>query len=104
MKKKIAITGGIGSGKSTALQIIKELGFAVYSCDTIYLEVLEDKDYIDEVKRCFPNAVEGNVIDKKRLSSIVFFDKCAREQLNKLAHPRIMKNLQKKMSRSKAAQ
>ena len=35
-KIKIAVTGGIGSGKSTALKILKELGGDTFSCDEIY--------------------------------------------------------------------
>ena len=50
MQKKIAITGGIGSGKSIALDFIRGLGYPVYSCDEIYKEVLLSKKYIEKIR------------------------------------------------------
>ncbi|MDE6000903.1 MAG: dephospho-CoA kinase [Clostridia bacterium] len=41
---KVAITGGIGSGKSTVGGIIAGLGYNVLSCDDIYRNILKDKD------------------------------------------------------------
>ena len=44
MKNKIiAITGGIGSGKSTLSKIIKNLGYTVFSADEIYKELINTK-------------------------------------------------------------
>ena len=43
---KIAVTGGIGSGKSAVANIIKEQGYAVFSCDEIYNELLRDEAFI----------------------------------------------------------
>ena len=44
--KKIAVTGGIGSGKSTAIKMIKEHGFAVFSCDEVYADLVKDKRFL----------------------------------------------------------
>jgi dephospho-CoA kinase len=96
-KVKIAITGGIGSGKSTALSLVKELGFACFSCDEIYKEVQTKAEYIEKIYKRFPSAVvEGN-IDKKILSNIVFHNPSDLEDLNKISHPYIMNALYKKM-------
>ena len=97
MGKSIAITGGIGSGKSTVLNFLKQLGFPVYSCDAIYLELLREKEYVSKLASIFPEVVIKDKIDKNRLASIVFSNKCAREQLNKLAHPLVMERLLKRM-------
>lgn len=97
MGKSIAITGGIGSGKSTVLNFLKQLGFPVYSCDAIYLELLSEKEYVNKLASIFPAVVINDKIDKNRLASIVFSNKCAREQLNKLAHPLVMERLLKRM-------
>ena len=43
---KIAITGGIGSGKSTVSEIIKSKGFLVLSCDEIYRQLLMDERFV----------------------------------------------------------
>ena len=97
MGKNIAITGGIGSGKSTVLNFLKQLGFSVFSCDAIYSELLSEKEYVSNLASIFPEVVIKDKIDKKRLASIVFSDKCAREQLNKLAHPLVMERLLRRM-------
>lgn len=40
---KIAVTGGIGSGKSSVAKIIREKGFPVFSCDEINKQLLTDR-------------------------------------------------------------
>ena len=98
MTKKIAITGGIGSGKSFVTKILKEMGFPVFSCDKIYAEVVNSHSYIENVCKYFPSAVREGKIDKKRLSDIVFQDDNARKTLNGIAHPLIMDQLFKQMN------
>jgi dephospho-CoA kinase len=44
--KKVAITGGIGSGKSTVLSILRNKGFVVFSCDEVYKEVITLKQLL----------------------------------------------------------
>lgn len=93
MKTKIAITGGIGSGKSTVCEIIRKQNFPVFSCDIIYKELLNDEDYIQAVRQVFPDVVteRGIVLDK--LAKTVFANENKRKILNNLAHPRIMEKL-----------
>lgn len=92
-KIKIAITGGIGSGKSQAAKFIKELGFAVFSCDEIYKDIILSSKYITQVKKRIPECVIDNQIDKKILAKIVFADTKRRKDLNNIAHPMIMDEL-----------
>lgn len=101
MKKKIAITGGIGSGKSLILSILKKEGFACFSCDAIYDELIEDVAYIEKVKIAFPGVVFDGVIDRKCLSAIVFSSESQRLKLNALAHTSIMNKLHEKMDKEK---
>jgi dephospho-CoA kinase len=100
MGKKIAITGGIGSGKSTVSNILKVKGYPVYSCDEIYAELVNSKIYIDEIKKVFPTAVKQGKIDKKCLAEIIFSDKQERTRLNEIAHPLIMQTLLARMNES----
>ena len=44
-KLKIAVTGGIASGKSTVMGIIKRLGYKVYSADSIYADLLNEPSF-----------------------------------------------------------
>ncbi len=97
MKKSIALTGGIGSGKSTVLNCIKSLGYPTFSCDEIYGEIVRSPEYIERVKAIFPTAVREGKIDKKILSEIIFTDKEKRRLLNGLAHPLIISKLNAQM-------
>ena len=91
--KKIAITGGIGSGKSTVLNLIKMQGFPIFSCDEIYKDVVKSIEYIQKIAETFPTVVKDGNIDKQILSSLIFNDASKRELLNQIAHPLIMKKL-----------
>jgi len=96
--KRVAITGGIGSGKSVVLQMIKERGYPVFSCDDIYKNIANSKEYVQEIGKLFPTAVENGVLNRELLGGIVFRDQKAREKLNKISHPLIMKTLKENMS------
>lgn len=100
-KSKIAITGGIGSGKSTALSYLKELGYPVFSCDEIYKEVISSQEYIDKIEEHFPEAVTHGCVQRKILSEIVFNDPEKRALLNGIAHPLIMQKLYERMDNCK---
>ena len=49
--RKVAITGGIGSGKSEVCKRLLQLGYPVYSCDEIYEKIVNSKTYINEIKK-----------------------------------------------------
>ncbi|MDE5722097.1 MAG: dephospho-CoA kinase [Clostridia bacterium] len=91
---KVAITGGIGSGKSTVCEIINELGYPVISCDEIYKALLKNTDFLKIIASEFGKDVliDGK-LDKARLSSIVFSNDAKLKKLNDITHPEIMKNL-----------
>lgn len=97
MTRKIAITGGIGSGKSCIINFIKELGYPVFSCDEIYKEVIREPAYILEVSTRFPDCVKNGEVDRRTLANLVFSDSKKREELNEIAHPLIMARLMQKM-------
>lgn len=92
--KKIAITGGIGSGKSTVSEIIRKMGYVVVSADKIYSELLLNEDFVKEICELMnisPIEKDGRVtIDRKALSALVFSDKTQLSRLNDFTHPRIM--------------
>lgn len=101
MTKKIAVTGGIGSGKSVALAYIRTLGYPTYSCDEIYKEVILSNVYTQQIKALFPSVVDKDGINRKKLSAIVFQDEAKRQALNAIAHPMIMEKLLKEMEGEK---
>ena len=100
MKKKIAITGGIGSGKSAVSNILRDKGYPVYSCDEIYAELTSSKTYINQIAKAFPTVVKQGEIDKKSLAEIIFTNEQERMRLNQIAHPLIMDALLKSMNKN----
>ena len=87
----IALTGGIGSGKSRAAAILEEFGAHSISADTLAREVLErGEDGYNEVVAYFGDEIlnEGQ-IDRKKLAEIVFNDSNQLEVLESITHPLI---------------
>ena len=90
---KIAIIGGIGSGKSAVLSIIKEMGYETLSADEINAEMLNDPEYQAKLEGLFPGVVKIGVVDRKAISDIVFNNPYELAKLNNLAHPEICKRM-----------
>lgn len=94
---KIAITGGIGSGKSQVLKIVKSLGFVTVSADEISKNLTSTNDVLSGLKKIFPDCVDslnGNLyLNKTKLSSAVFNNKQNLKKLNDYLHPLIMQKV-----------
>lgn len=87
---KIAITGGIGSGKSTVADILSESGFNVISLDKVYAELLHDADFKNAISEEFGCVfLENGELDRAKLSEVVFSNKDKLKKLNEITHPRI---------------
>ncbi|MFI3229411.1 MAG: dephospho-CoA kinase [Bacillota bacterium] len=85
----IAVIGGICSGKSEVMAVLRDLGAHTVKTDDINRQMLAKKDYIAEVGAVFPSVIVGGAVDKAALRSLIMADSNAREKLNELAHPRI---------------
>ena len=85
---RLALTGGVATGKSTALKILKELGCNTISSDEIVRELMKtDKKLIMQLKATFNCVDENGVVDRKALGKLVFNDKVAKDKLESLTHP-----------------
>lgn len=91
---RVAITGGIGSGKSTVAAMIGRLGYKVISFDDVYRDLLKRKEFVLQI--CDLISVppiytpSGDVeLDKSAVASKVFCDKAALDKLNGFTHPKI---------------
>ncbi|MCQ2387299.1 MAG: dephospho-CoA kinase [Clostridia bacterium] len=74
----IAITGGIGSGKSFVSDILKSLNYPVVSCDNVCNNLYKKQSVKRKIKKIFPSAVSGKfflTVDKKEISKHAFSDK-----------------------------
>jgi dephospho-CoA kinase len=86
----VIVTGGIGSGKSVVLRVLRELGAVVIEADRIGREILEPGGaaYSAVVTR-WPDVVVDGVIDRGRLAAIVFSDPDQLDELEAISHPLI---------------
>jgi dephospho-CoA kinase len=84
----IGLTGSIGMGKSTAAEILRELGFPTYSADKAVHDLLKrNGKAVAPVARLFPAALKKNAIDRKILGQSVFGQPKKLRQLEKIIHP-----------------
>jgi dephospho-CoA kinase len=94
-KIKVAITGGIGSGKSVFSDALKEKGFPVILADDIAKEILQNDPLVKELiikefgKEAFPN----NILDRKYLAEKVFPDPGKVVIMNSIVHPPTIQKL-----------
>ena len=83
----IGITGGTGCGKTTLLELLAARGAVILDCDAIYHRLLrEDASLLAAIEGRFPGTVAGGILQRKKLGAIVFGDKAALEDLNKITH------------------
>lgn len=78
MRKLIAVTGGIGSGKSTVTEIISSLNFPTISCDAITQQLYKKQSVLRKIKKIIPSGVVGKLFlkpDKQRIAQVIFNDK-----------------------------
>ncbi len=86
----LGITGGTGCGKTTLLTLIREHGGLVLDCDALYHTLLRtQKDLLCAIEARFPGTVAQGVLQRKKLGNIVFSDRQALLDLNKITHSAI---------------
>jgi dephospho-CoA kinase len=87
----VALTGGIGAGKSLVAQYFSELGARVVDADQLSRIAIERGSAgFDEVITRFGESILRNGdIDRKALGEIIFGDKNAKEDLEAIIHPRV---------------
>ena len=88
---KVALTGGIGSGKSAAGDFFEDLGAVVVDADQLSRDVIErGTDGFDELVATFGDEILTNgILDRSKLGKIVFADPAARKTLEAIIHPRV---------------
>ncbi len=94
---RVALTGGIGSGKSSAAEIFAALGAVVVDSDEIARKVLDRESVgFGEVVAAFGDQIlAAGEIDRKKLGQLVFSDPISRKKLEQITHPLIRKEFEK---------
>ena len=94
--RKIAITGGIASGKSKLTNFLKSKGEVVIDLDEISHTLTDsDGDTISAIVEIFGDDIkrQSGGIDRKLLASKVFSNSESRKQVEEILHPRIRQNM-----------
>lgn len=92
MTKRIGITGGIGSGKTTACRLFEVLGIPVYYADDRAKWLMQnDEELIDRLKSAFgaETYTTTGELNRAYLANIVFKDQGKLEVLNGIVHPAV---------------
>ena len=97
----IALTGGIGSGKTSIASIFKSLGVPIIDSDTISKEIiLPGKPCFKDIVNEFGEEILTNkgIIDRYKLRDIIFNNDKARIKLENIIHPVVFKNIDTEIS------
>jgi dephospho-CoA kinase len=98
--KRIGITGGIASGKSAAVGILRSAGAAVADADEISRALTaEGGAALDAVKDAFgPSYFDGmGRLDRRKLGALVFGDAAARRRLEAILHPMVRAEMERRL-------
>lgn len=105
--KVVSITGGVGSGKSEVLRVLKEeFGAQVILADEVAHQLMElgksgYKKVVEALGTSFLNA-DGS-INRKKLAELIFNDEKALEQMNAIIHPMVWREIQYEITHSDKA-
>ncbi len=92
----IGITGGVGTGKSTVATMFQALGAVVLNADAIAHQTMAPKRIVwREILQTFGREMRNadQTINRRRLAARVFQDASKRRQLERIIHPRVMREI-----------
>lgn len=102
--KIIGVTGGSGTGKTTALEVLGEMGALVIDADAVYHALCRDSAaMLGEIDERFPGAVENGALQRKRLGEVVFADPAALEDLRRITDRYVEREIDRRLSDHAAA-
>jgi dephospho-CoA kinase len=97
--KNIAITGSFASGKSFVLNIAKNLGYSVFSCDDFVKELYEDIKLQNQIV----SEIDGfDKFYKKDLIKIIYDNPDVRKKVESIIHPLVRAGIKKFEDRNKS--
>ena len=91
--KKVAVTGGIGTGKTTVSKLFEKIGIPVFNSDEIAKELMHnDKQLQAEIIKAFGDeSYINNELNRAYLSDVVFNDEALLDKINSIVHPYVAK-------------
>lgn len=96
---KIALTGGIASGKTLASKTLESLGAYVIDADMVSREIASEKAWKERVKQAFGERFfdSNDELDRRKLREYVFSDPERVKLLNSISHPLIRNRIEQKL-------
>ena len=95
--KKIGLTGGIGSGKTTISKVFELLKIPIYNSDNVAKNLVSKNSYVKNqiIKSFGEEVMTDNKIDNKKLSSLIFNDTKKINTINNIIHPLVKEDFNK---------
>ena len=106
LMKKVGLTGGIGSGKSTVARMLGGAGFAVVDADQIARDIMAPgSPVLDEVAAVFGADLVGDdgALDRGELARRAFATKEDTQRLNAITHPAIRAESERRFAAAEEA-
>lgn len=103
MRKVIGVTGGISSGKSNVISIIKRQGFKVIDCDLINHNLQKiNMPIYNAIKEAFGSSyfLDNKELDRKKLGELIFHNENEKLKLNSISHPIIKEEVLKEINKA----
>jgi len=95
----IGITGGTGSGKTTALSVVKDMGGLVIDADAVYHTLLNESEaMLNALNERFPGVIPEGTLDTKALGEIVFSNPEELRALNAITHRFVGEEIAKQLT------
>lgn len=85
--KIIGLTGGIATGKSEAAKIIRKLNIPVFDADAAVHQIYQNGVGAKHLKTLCPSAVDGDSVDRKKLSELIAKQPILLKQIELIIHP-----------------
>lgn len=105
--KRIGITGGIGSGKTTVSQYLLDNGYSVIDADKVARELVEKgTPVLQELVRTFGGQIltKDGELDRKELAAIAFCNPSRKQELDQVMHHRILEKIELMMENLPSAE
>ncbi|SHJ68407.1 dephospho-CoA kinase [Rubritalea squalenifaciens DSM 18772] len=98
--KKLGLTGGIATGKSTACEYFTQAGAVVFDCDACVWELYQCREVLDKVKALFGEGAvtEEGELNRPWMRKVVFGDERKKQKLQDLIHPMVRKECLARMA------
>jgi dephospho-CoA kinase len=100
--RKVAVTGGLSSGKSTVCRLFEEMGAYVVSSDLIVHQLLSPESHLGKqiIELLGNDVVKKGKFDRPQIAEKVFKDPLLLKQLEKILHPPVFAEMKKQYQKA----